>query len=689
MQTCLPEAAFMRTPTDSSTLSPDCDGFLLGARFCETILCADEAVLSEALNNLLAESFTVYDVRFARGTQKISDEALLIEISAEIYFVLSGKQGSISESELAKLNVLTALTARLFATRIALNAKLDAVTKAQLMHSQILDQIHESVITMDLAGFILGWNLGAEKLFGYSAKEALGQNILFLYDTDDIDDGTNSGAFLAFGGREMEVRRKKKTGEVFWASLSLTTLFDSLSQPVGMIGYLSDITERKLAEERINHLAYYDVLTDLPNRTLFKKLVDSALQQSLRNDGTISVMFVDLNRFKPINDSLGHQVGDALLKQIADRFRLALRDNDVIARLGSDEFAIALMDVKQHFHAGVVAQKMLATLENVFYVNGVELRVTASIGISIYPQDGDDAEQLLQKADIAMFKAKRMVEKTSGSYTFYDVEMNRSIAGRLNVESGLRRALLQEEFFLLYQPKVDIKTGRVMGAEALIRWAHPNDGVISPLEFIPIAEETNLILQIDAWVLDSACRQAKTWQDNDIPAFRIAVNVSAKEFTSSLPERVSQALVKHKISPAWLELEITESMLMQNADNVVAIMDQITRLGVSLALDDFGTGFSSLSYLKRFPIDTLKIDRSFIQGIPDDIDDCAISSAIISMAKQMKHKVIAEGVENSEQFIFLEKMGCDEIQGYLFSRALEVEKFSELMLKAFSLPSCL
>ncbi|MDP3785909.1 MAG: EAL domain-containing protein [Undibacterium sp.] len=662
---------------------------VLGAQLCEAILCVDESMLDIALNQLVAELFSDCELSFVRGTPLRLDSRIVTEISAETFYVLSNQGGNYSEADLVRLNGLTALTARLFATRVQLNAKLDAATKTQLMHAQILDQIHESVITMDLAGFILGWNLGAEKLFGYSSSEAIGQNILFLYDQDDPRDDIHSDAFLAFGGREMEVRRRKKTGEVFWASLSLTTLLDNCSQPVGMIGYLSDITGRKLAEEKINHLAYYDVLTDLPNRTLFKKLVDKALQQSMRNEGTISVMFVDLNRFKPINDTLGHQVGDALLKQISDRFRLALRENDVIARLGGDEFAIALMDVKQHFHAGLVAQKMLATLENVFHVEGLELRVAASIGISIYPQDGDDAEQLLQKADIAMFKAKRIVEKASGSYTFYDAEMNRSIAGRLYVESGLRRALQHGEFFLLYQPKVDIRTGQVMGAEALIRWAHPKEGIISPLEFISIAEETNLILQIDAWVLDAACAQAKIWQDNGVAPFRIAVNVSAKEFTSSLPERVGQALTRHRLSPAWLELEITESMLMQNSESVVAIMEQITRQGVTLALDDFGTGFSSLSYLKRFPISTLKIDRSFIQGIPDDIDECAIASAIISMAKQMKHKVIAEGVENSEQFAFLERMGCDEIQGYLFSRPLEVESFSELIHKAFSLPSCI
>ncbi len=660
---------------------------LLGVELCETILSADDQALEANLNRILSVLFADSEVIYSRSRPALEHDSVLVEICAEHYFVLSGKCGALTERDLHKLNQLSQLTARLLANRLNSTSKFRAAMQSQLMHTQILDQLHESVITMDLAGFILSWNLGAERLFGYTAGEAVGQNILFLYETEDANDISVRDIFLEHGGREMEVKRRKKSGEIFWASLSLSTLFDEFEQAVGLIGYLSDITERKRSEERINHLAYYDGLTNLPNRSLFKKLVDSALQQSYRNDDSMSVMFVDLNRFKPINDTLGHCVGDALLKQVAERFRSALRENDVIARLGSDEFAIAILDVKQHFHAGLVAQKILASLESIFSIDDHELRLGASIGISIYPQDGNDADALLQKADIAMVKAKRQIDKAGGAYTFYDAEMNRSISGRLYLESGLRRALLKDEFFLLYQPKVDVQSGQVLGAEALIRWAHPQDGIISPNEFIPIAEETNLILQIDAWVLDAACAQAKLWQNEGVAPFRIAVNVSAREFTSALPERVEQALSKHQIAAGWLELEITESMLMQNADDVVAIMTQITNLGVTLALDDFGTGFSSLSYLKRFPIDTLKIDRSFIQGIPDDGDDCAIASAIISMAKQMKHKVIAEGVENKEQFAFLQKMGCDEIQGYLFSVPLDAVKFSEVMLRKFSFPS--
>lgn len=662
----------------------------LGAALGDAVLRLRGEALEFELNRIAKAVMGTTDAAYARVQPTVAEEQVAIRkfVSAETFYVLSGKKTSYTEEDLAKLSFLAEMTERLFSSRAKLDHRLNDSLSAQLLQSQILDQIHESVITMDLAGFILSWNAGAEKLFGYSASEAIGQNVLFLYENEAEDELRQFDFFLEQGGREMEVRRRKKSGEVFWASLSLSPLCDANAQEIGMIGYLSDITDRKLAEERINHLAYYDSLTDLPNRTLFKKLIDKALLQSQRDNTICSLLFIDLNRFKPINDTFGHQIGDALLKQVAERFSLALRDNDVIARLGSDEFAIGLLGINQDFHAGLVAQKLLSTLDLPFLIEGQELRIGASIGISVYPQDGMDASQLLQKSDVAMCKAKREVDRSSGSYAFYNQEMNRTIAGRLHLESALRRALHHEEFFLQYQPKVDIVTGKIIGAEALIRWTHPKKGIISPTEFIPVAEETGLILHIDDWVLETTCAQARKWQDGGVPAVRIAVNISAKEFTSALPERIRRALAFHQISARWLELEITESMLMHSAEAVISIMDEITGLGVSLALDDFGTGYSSLSYLKRFPIATLKIDRSFIQGIPTDQNDCAIASAIISMAKQLKHKVIAEGVESGAQFEFLKRAGCDEVQGYLFSRPIDADKFSEMLTKDFCFTFC-
>jgi diguanylate cyclase (GGDEF)-like protein/PAS domain S-box-containing protein len=548
-----------------------------------------------------------------------------------------------------------------------------AQVEAQLAHqSQILDQIHESVVTLDRTGYITSWNKGAEQLFGYSALEAIGRHILFLYADEEED---FPDAFAEEGGRLMEVRRRKKSGEVFWASLSLSPLRDLEDRPVGLIAYLTDITERKLAEERLHHLAYYQELTGLPNRTLFGRLVDQALTVAQRNEGTACVLYLDLNRFKLINGTLGRRVGDALLRQVSQRLRGALRDEDVVAHLSGDEFAVGLFDIRQHFEATTVAQKLQACLAAPFEVDGHDLRVGASAGIAVYPQDGQDAETLLRMADIAMQRAKEHAENPDHSVAFYRMDMNEGMQQRMQIESGLRHALGHGELVLHYQPKFEIKSGRLIGAEALVRWRHPQRGMVPPSEFIPLAESTGLIVQVGEWVLEQACAQAAIWHHAGLPPFRLAVNVSAREFSASLPGRVAATLQRYRLDASWLELEITESTLMHDIEDVTAIMDRISALGVALSLDDFGTGYSSLSYLKRFPIDTLKIDRSFTNGLPLDASDCAIAGTIISMGRKLGHRVIAEGVETLEQLDFLRQAGCDEVQGYLYGKPMAAYEF--------------
>ena len=548
-----------------------------------------------------------------------------------------------------------------------------AQVEAQLAHqSQILDQIHESVLTMDRMGYITSWNKGAEHLFGYTALEAVGRNILFLYADEEPD---SEDIFAEQGGRMMEVRRRKKSGEVFWASLSLSPLCDLEDRPVGLIAYLTDITERKLAEERLHHLAYYQELTGLPNRTLFGRLVDQALMVAQRNESTACVLYLDLNRFKLINGTLGRKVGDELLRQVAERLRGALRDEDVVAHLSGDEFAVGLFDIRQHFEATTVAQKLQGALEIPFLVQGHDLRVGAAIGIAVYPQDGQDAETLLRMADIAMERAKEHAENPDRSVAFYRLDMNEGMQQRMQIESGLRYALGNGELILHYQPKFEIGSSRLVGAEALVRWKHPVRGMVPPSEFIPLAESTGLIVQVGEWVLEQACAQAAVWQRAGLPPFRLAVNVSAREFTPSLPGRVADTLKRYRLAAHWLELEITESTLMHDIEHVIAIMDRISALGVALSLDDFGTGYSSLSYLKRFPIDTLKIDRSFTTGIPQDPSDCAIASTIIGMGRKLGHRVIAEGVETVDQLEFLKQAGCDEVQGYLYGKPLPAYDF--------------
>jgi diguanylate cyclase (GGDEF)-like protein/PAS domain S-box-containing protein len=586
-----------------------------------------------------------------------------------------GGRGGYDDEDRRKLAGLATLTGTLLQVHSLARRATHAYAgiEAQLaQQSQILDQIHESVLTLDLMGYITSWNGGAERLFGYSSLEAVGQSILFLYVDEDesLPDG-----FAAGGGRMMEVRRRKKSGEVFWASLSLSPLRDLEERPVGLIAYLTDITERKQAEERLHHLAYYNELTSLPNRTLFARLVDQALMVAQRNVATGCVLFIDLNRFKQVNDTLGRRIGDELLRQVAARFRATLREEDVVGHLAGDEFAVGLFDIRQHFEATTVAQKLQCALDAPFLIEGHDLRVGASVGISVFPQDGMEADTLLRNADIAMARAKQGHANPDHSVAFYSFDMNQGMHERMRIESGLRHALGHGELLLYYQPKFEIGSDRLIGAEALVRWNHPERGLVPPIEFIPLAETTGLIVQVGEWVLEQACAQAAVWQRAGLRPFRLAVNVSAREFTESLPTRVAATLARYELDACWLELEITESTLMHDIDRVIGIMDRINALGVALSLDDFGTGYSSLSYLKRFPIHTLKIDRSFTTGIPLDASDCAIASTIISIGRQLGHRVIAEGVETLEQLAFLRESGCDEVQGYLYAAPLPAARF--------------
>ena len=650
---------------------------------CDAVLRLRGEALAQELGRLARDLLGSPDGRYVPGPGLVEPGlspagVLRCAVTAGIeqfgWYEVSGA-ASYGDDAQRRLGSLAHLTASLMQMHALAQRSTHAYAQmeAQLAHqSQILDQIHESVLTMDQMGYITSWNRGAEALFGYSALEAIGRNILFLYA--DEDESVND-SFAEQGGRMMEVRRRKKSGDVFWASLSLSPLRDLADRPTGLIAYLTDITERKRAEEQLHHLAYYDELTGLPNRTLFARLVDQGLTVAQRNDGMGAVLFVDLNRFKRINDTLGRRIGDELLRQAAQRFRDTLREEDVVARLGGDEFAVGLFDFRQHFEATTVAQKLQAALDAPSMIGGHDLRVGASIGISVFPQDGGDAETLLGLADIAMERAKATDADPDRSVAFYSQDMNKGMQERMRIESGLRHALGNGELVLYWQPKFEIASGRIVGAEALVRWIHPQRGIVPPGEFIPLAESSGLIVQVGEWVLEQACAQAAIWQRAGLAPFRLAVNVSAREFTAALPVRVADTLARYGLDPSWLELEITESTLMHDFERVTGIMDRITALGVALSLDDFGTGYSSLSYLKRFPIHTLKIDRSFTTGIPKDASDCAIAGTIISMARQLCLRVIAEGVETLDQLEFLRQAGCDEVQGYLYAAPLPAYEF--------------
>ncbi|MEO7726961.1 MAG: EAL domain-containing protein [Burkholderiales bacterium] len=434
---------------------------------------------------------------------------------------------------------------------------------------------------------------------------------------------------------------------------------------------------RKEAESHLTFYANHDTLTGLPNRAMFNQRLTQALARAQRLTTMVAVLFVDLDRFKIINDTLGHDAGDRLLKQLADRLRECMREGDTIGRQGGDEFVVLIEDVADPQQLAGVGQKILETVAHPYLINGQEFHVTASIGISLYPADGTDQQALLKNADIAMYRAK---EQGKNNYQFYSAQMNLHSFERLALETSLRRAVERNEFLLHYQPKVDMRSGRITGVEALIRWQHPELGMVPPTQFIALAEETGLIAPIGEWVLRTACAEAQGWAVKGLPPISVAVNLSARQFArDDLATAVMRVLRETGLDPRMLELEITESTVMHNAERAAAVLQQLKQLGVRVAIDDFGTGYSSLSYLKRFPISSVKIDRSFVLDLPDDKDDAAITQAVIAMAHSLRLRVIAEGVETSAQYRFLEEHHCDEMQGHYFSAPVDAPAIARLL----------
>jgi len=434
---------------------------------------------------------------------------------------------------------------------------------------------------------------------------------------------------------------------------------------------------RKRAEETIKHLAYHDALTDLPNRMLFRDRLTVALAQARRAKRMLAVMFLDLDHFKVVNDTAGHEGGDKLLLSVARRLGGLVREGDTVARVGGDEFAILSSEIAHVEDAPEVAERILEGLRRPWVVQGQEFHVSTSIGIAMYPSDGDDAESLLRNADTAMYRAK---ERGRDNYQLFTPAMNATIAERLAVEGSLRRGLERGEFVVHYQPQVNLRSGQVVGTEALVRWQHPDRGLVPPAEFIPVAEDTGLIVPLGEWVLRTACAQNRAWQEDGLPPLRVAVNLSARQFQQrNLIDMVAQVLEDTGMDPHCLQLEITEDVAMQDVDITIAVLRSLRAMGVEIAMDDFGTGYSSLSYLKRLPVSAVKIDRSFVRDLTIDPNDAEIVAAVIAMAHNLKLNVIAEGVETEEQFALLKQRDCDEMQGYLFSRPAPTEAIEELL----------
>ena len=455
----------------------------------------------------------------------------------------------------------------------------------------------------------------------------------------------------------------------------LGSLIEDFNEMLGQIQLRDQELQHK--QTRLDYLAHHDTLTGLPNRLLFHDRLSHAISKAKRLNYPLALLFLDLDRFKNINDSLGHEVGDQVLRQVAKRLENLIRDSDTLARLGGDEFVIALEQTKEARDVTIVANKILSTLSEALQVGPNELYVTTSIGISLFPTDGEDVESLMKSADVAMYRAK---ECGRNLFQFFTMDMNERAREALFMENNLRKALDNQEMALYYQPQVEMASGKLIGMEALIRWHHPELGIISPLKFIPMAEDTGLIIPIGKWVLGTACRQTQQWQESGYPPCKVAVNISPKQFRhSDLVETVSAALKDSGLDPQFLELEITESVLMEDMEQSIATMEKLNAMGITLAIDDFGTGYSSLSCLSKFPLSKLKIDKSFVQDIAEQSENNAIAEGIIALAKTLHLEVIAEGIEGELQMDFLQSKGCKQGQGFYFSRPMPADAFEQFL----------
>ena len=547
-------------------------------------------------------------------------------------------------------------------------------------------QTQEGMVITDSKNIILRVNKAFSKITGYSAEEAVGQKMNLLKS------GRHDAAFYAdmwqtinaTGEWQGELWNRFKNGEVHPQWVSITAVKNDAGKIIDYIGTMTDITARKLAEEEIKHLAYYDPLTQLPNRRLLQDRLNQAMASSNRHQHFSALLFIDLDNFKTLNDSLGHDYGDMLLQQVAQRLSLCIRENDTLARLGGDEFVVLLEDMSMHAteagqQAETVAEKIIVALNHVYLLGSHRYQSTPSIGITLFNDQSEPVEVLLKRADIAMYQAK-----TAGRNTlrFFDPNMQAMVTARAQLENDLQLALQQQQFKLFFQLQVE-NSHHAIGAEALIRWHHPERGLIEPSAFIPVAEETGLILLIGKWVLETACIQLKQWQQNQLTAkLVLSINVSAKQFHQvEFIQQVQSLIFKYGINPCLLKIELTESVLLKDINETIAIMNALQTLGVQFSLDDFGTGYSSLQYLKKLPLEQLKIDQSFVRDIAVDSSDQAIVRTIIAMAQALDINVIAEGVETDDQCLFLKQHGCSTCQGYLFGKPLPIEQFETLLLQ--------
>ncbi len=554
--------------------------------------------------------------------------------------------------------------------------------------SSILGSIDNIVWSLSpTTGETLYVNAAAEKVWGRPVAELMKNKDLWLQSVHPDDRDRMSSTLkelLEKGALTVEYRIQRPDGEIRWLEDRVKVIYDKAGNPVRADGVASDITERKKYEASIEYLATHDALTSLPNRTLLADRLSQALAHAKRTERQVALLFLDLDRFKDVNDSFGHALGDALLQTVAERLQSSVREGDTVARQGGDEFLILLSDIERVEDIEFVAVKILHALAKPFHIDGRELFVSGSIGASVYPADGADLETLLKHADTAMYRTK---EEGGSGFRLYAREMSQRAIERIKMAGALRRALEQQQFELFYQPKVELQGGKIVGSEALIRWRHPDLGLVLPSRFIPMAEETGLIHAIGSWALKTACSQSKAWQEEGLTPFDVAVNLSAKQLKrGNLVKLVDEILRDTGLEGRYLELEITETMVMHDPERFIPILEALKELGVKLSVDDFGTGYSSLSYLKRLPFDRLKIDQSFVRDIATDANDAVIVQTVISLGHTLGLKVIAEGVETLEQLTFLCRHRCDDMQGYYSSRPVPAEQFGRLLRENRTVP---
>ena len=533
-----------------------------------------------------------------------------------------------------------------------------------------------AVLITDVTGTIEYVNRKFTQVTGYAAEEAIGKNPRILKSETTPPEVFEDLWETILNGSEWrgELQNRRKDGSVYWSVASISPLSNDQGEITHFIANVEDINERKNAEATIEHLAYYDPLTDLPNRRMLDDRLDLAMKRCRRQHNEMALMYLDIDDFKRINDMLGHPAGDGLLREIAVRFREILRDDDVVCRLGGDEFAVILHDILHEDDVALVANKLLEQSSRPVVINDAEVKVTASIGITLFPKDSADGDILKKNADIALYQAKNEGKNT---FYFFSEELNSSIRDRIALDQALRNVIDKNELVLLYQPKINLAQGRVTGVEALLRWNSPDFGLVSPMRFVPLAEENLTIIQIGEWVLRTACRQQVIWRQQGLD-LAMAVNLSAVQFkSSSLISQISAILDETGITPDRLELELTESALVDKPVDGARILEDLRSLGCGIAIDDFGTGYSSLSYLKIFPITVLKIDRSFVRDLAHDSGDRAIAQSIVALARNLNIVTVAEGVEHNEQQAILQELGCTDLQGFLYSRPLPADHIPE------------